>query len=403
MSGDRHPTLNAVPAPPRAGSPTPVQPVEDLQRPQFRVLVMVRYALLALSVAAGLVRLPEAAIPGLVLVALAGMIALSVTVHLLLRRPGPCPRPTLWADLVLTIALTLLSVPALGHVAEPAAYLPVTAFWLLTSPMLLAAAYGWRGGAVSSLILAVVVFALRPGGDPVSWGLPLTMVAVTTGIGWMVDQMHQTSTERERFQLASAALAERQRLNRIVHDGVLQVLAMVARDGRNLGPRGALLGEQALQAEHQLRSLLQDLDIDPDRATRTDMTHRNFSSILDRHASGRVTVSTPADPILLEGRRARELDAAITEALTNVAKHAGPQARAWVLLETEGDDVMVSIRDNGVGGDPRAFEDAMRSGRLGMKHSIYGRIRDLGGVATLHTAPGRGVEWEFRIPLEGAQ
>ncbi len=392
--------LNAVPAPAGAGAATSVPLTEDLQRPQFRVLVMVRYALLAITVAANLVRLPQARMPALVLVVLAAMIALTVVVHLLLRRRRPCPRPALWADLVLTAGLTLLSLPALDPVPEPAAYLPVTGFWLLTSPLLLAAAYGCRGGALSSTILAIVVFALRPGADPVTWGMPLTMIVVTTGIGWMVDQMHQSTGERERFQLAAAAMSERQRLNRIVHDGVLQVLAMVARDGRSLGPRGALLGEQALQAEHQLRSLLQDFDIDPERAQRTDMTHRNFSSILDRHASGRVTVSTPADPILLEGARARELDAAITEALTNVAKHAGPQARAWVLLETEDNDVLVSIRDNGVGGDPRAFEDAMRNGRLGMKHSIYGRIRDLGGVATLHTAPGRGVEWEFRVPLE---
>jgi signal transduction histidine kinase len=30
--------------------------------------------------------------------------------------------------------------------------------------------------------------------------------------------------------------------------------------------------------------------------------------------------------------------------------------------------------------------------------SIRGRVRDLGGSATLDTGPGRGTEWEVRVP-----
>ena len=81
-------------------------------------------------------------------------------------------------------------------------------------------------------------------------------------------------------------------------------------------------------------------------------------------------------------------------------KHAGPDAQAWVLLEWDDDDLIISIRDNGVGGTPEDFTAAADRGRMGMRHSIHGRLADLGGTATLRTAPGRGTEWEFRIPVD---
>ena len=60
-------------------------------------------------------------------------------------------------------------------------------------------------------------------------------------------------------------------------------------------------------------------------------------------------MSVPADPVLLDAGVADELYAAATNALDNVASHAGPDAHAYVLLEDLGDSVTVSIRDDGVG------------------------------------------------------
>ena len=33
-----------------------------------------------------------------------------------------------------------------------------------------------------------------------------------------------------------------------------------------------------------------------------------------------------------------------------------------------------------------------------MQQSIVGRMRDLGGTATVHSAPGQGTEWELAVP-----
>nr|WP_243863937.1 ATP-binding protein [Brooklawnia cerclae] len=97
--------------------------------------------------------------------------------------------------------------------------------------------------------------------------------------------------------------------------------------------------------------------------------------------------------------RANELDSVITEVLSNVFKHAGVDARAWILLEQEADQLIITARDDGVGMSRQQLEEAADAGRLGVKQSIVGRIIDLGGTSTLHSAPGEGTEWEFRVPI----
>ena len=66
-----------------------------------------------------------------------------------------------------------------------------------------------------------------------------------------------TATQRDRAERAAAAAEERQRLARVVHDGVLQVLALVQRRGPDLGADGAELGRLAGEQESRLRALVQ--------------------------------------------------------------------------------------------------------------------------------------------------
>ena len=95
---------------------------------------------------------------------------------------------------------------------------------------------------------------------------------------------------------------------------------------------------------------------------------------------------------------ADELCAAAANALDNAASHAGPDARAYVLLEDLGDSVTVSIRDDGVGIADGRLEEAVAEGRVGVAKSIVGRMNWLGGSAKLNTGPGCGTEWELTVP-----
>jgi len=58
---------------------------------------------------------------------------------------------------------------------------------------------------------------------------------------------------------------------------------------------------------------------------------------------------------------------------------------------------VVTVRDEGPGIPAGRLEEAEAAGRLGIKESICGRIRDLGGTAELSTG-SYGTEWEFTVP-----
>ncbi|OOL27435.1 ATP-binding protein, partial [Rhodococcus rhodochrous] len=116
-----------------------------------------------------------------------------------------------------------------------------------------------------------------------------------------------------------------------------------------------------------------------------------------------VTVSAPADPVLLDRVRAAELAAIAATALTNTTLHAGAGVKAYVLVEDLGDEVILSIRDDGVGIADGRLAEARAEGRMGVSKSIVGRAQWLGGAAVLDSSPGQGTEWEIRVPRRGAR
>jgi signal transduction histidine kinase len=101
---------------------------------------------------------------------------------------------------------------------------------------------------------------------------------------------------------------------------------------------------------------------------------------------------------LLREDVAAEVTAAVRAALDNVERHCGEQARAWVLVEDEPDVVTVTVRDDGPGIPAGRLAAATTAGRLGVSHSICGRLRDLGGSAEVTSMLGEGTEVTLRIP-----
>ena len=83
--------------------------------------------------------------------------------------------------------------------------------------------------------------------------------------------------------------------------------------------------------------------------------------------------------------------------MENVAEHAHA-TRATVFAEALDRELVISIRDDGGGFD---YDSSLlaREGKLGLLKSMKGRIEELGGSMQVHSAPGRGTEVEFRIPV----
>jgi signal transduction histidine kinase len=76
----------------------------------------------------------------------------------------------------------------------------------------------------------------------------------------------------------------------------------------------------------------------------------------------------------------------------------GADARAWILVEDEPDEVIVTVRDDGPGIPEGRLAQAEGEGRLGVALSIRGRLREIGGTAELISVPGQGTEVELKVP-----
>jgi len=120
--------------------------------------------------------------------------------------------------------------------------------------------------------------------------------------------------------------------------------------------------------------------------------------LIEPFGGTRITVSCPATPVPLSAGAASALAGAVAAALDNVRRHAGSRARAWVLVEDEGWQVRVSVRDDGKGFADGRLASAAAQGRLGVSHSIIGRLHAVGGTACVTSSPAQGTEVELSVP-----
>ena len=295
------------------------------------------------------------------------------------------------ADLVVALAAILASPLVKGD--ELRATIP--GFWVMGALLAWAIHWRWLGGLVAGVLLAVADLVVRQEVTQANYGNVFLLVIGGPIVGFMCGVLQQLATEREVAEREAAAAAERNRLARAVHDGVLQVLALVQRRGRELGGEAAELGRLAGEQESALRSLIRQQDSLAGAAAETAEDLAAALTALEREHP--VRVAAPAEPVLLAGPRAGEVVAVVRECLSNVARHVGPDAPAWVLLEAFGDRVEISVRDEGGGIPAGRLDEAAAAGRLGVAQSIRGRIADLGGTASVTTGPF-GTEWELVVP-----
>lgn len=270
-----------------------------------------------------------------------------------------------------------------------------TTLWATNVTISAAIQFGPLLGMGAGLVV-IGTSALLKDSISVNLGRHATIVielAVGLGVGMAALIARRAHAELERATRLTAALEERERLSREVHDGAIQVLALVARRGREIGGPTAELAELAGAQERALRRLVSDGATPVPVEAEVDLV-----AVLRRRESDRVSTSLPADPVLLDAGVAAELDAAVGNALDNVAAHAGPDAHAFVLLEDLDEVIVVSIRDDGPGIPPGRLDEAAGEGRMGVAKSIVGRMEWLGGSATLTTGPQTGTEWELTVP-----
>ncbi|MBL8056687.1 MAG: PAS domain-containing protein [Anaerolineales bacterium] len=277
---------------------------------------------------------------------------------------------------------------------------------------------------------AAVAAHPQPGkfADIASWlGLPLRARERSLGVLNLAhDQPNYYTPERTRLALALAdqaavaienarlyergrdlaALEERQKLARELHDSVSQALygiALGARTARTLLDRGASSAEALADPLDYVLSLAEAglaemraliFELRPESLKTEGLVAaltKQTDSLRIRHRLEVRTAFGPEPALPLEAKEA--LYRVAQEAMHNIGKHARA-ARVDVRLESAGDCAILRVNDDGVGFNP----EADFPGHLGLR-SMRERAERLGGRLSLDSAPGQGTRLTIQIPI----
>jgi len=303
------------------------------------------------------------------------------------------------ADTAACAVLTLLSRLAQRPDQFRGGMPTLTSIWAAGAAIEVGLLLGAAAGVLGGLVQFAASVLVRDGYDGHTVANGVLLVLLGGLVGFLARAAVRAERERAEAAAARARLAEHERLTRSIHDGVLQVLGLVHRRGAAAGGEWAELAREAAAQEAALRALITSQALAP--ATDGRRGRRNVAADLVALRSDRVVVSVPDGPVMLAARVAEETLAAAREAVRNVERHAGDAATAWVFLEDLGDEVAVTVRDDGAGIRPGRLDEAAAEGRVGMAESIRGRVAGLGGRVRITSAPGAGTEIDIVVPAGG--
>jgi len=208
----------------------------------------------------------------------------------------------------------------------------------------------------------------------------------------------------------TAVLSERARLAREIHDTLAQqltavVLQLEAAEG--LVTRDAGRARFALDTAREMaRSALQEArrsvwDLRPTPLTATGLMAALAAEVDQWHERSGIPATFGADgirrPLSLTPAAEVALLRILQEALTNVGRHSGA-ARVAVRVERVGDDVRLTIEDDGAG---FASGEGAREGSFGLL-GMAERARLAGGTLTVASVPGTGTVLTVQLPLTDA-
>jgi signal transduction histidine kinase len=356
--------------------------VARLDTALWRAVAVFRLASLAYVLASGLAGLDDFAHPGVAVLLIAVMAAWTVVVTVLLERPRRRTPALLLLDLALAAGVLVAGLLAQTRADIDAGQPTLTLTWGAVPVLAWAVRAGPLGGVLAAVAMSAATLSWRQDLTRATVGSLVLLVLFGAIVGYVVSLARQAEVAYAETAQEHARQAERDRLSRQVHDGVLQVLALVSKSAGE--PFAGLARDQ----ERALRALVSTAPTAlPDGLV-------DLRALLSPPSG--VEVAAPGTPVLLPAAAAQELAAAVHACLDNVREHAG--GRAWVLVEDEPAAVTVSVRDEGPGIAPGRLEEAAAQGRLGVTGSIRGRVEDLGGTVDVTSAPGQGTEVELRVP-----
>lgn len=227
---------------------------------------------------------------------------------------------------------------------------------------------------------------------------------VTDSFNGMVRQLEQREEDMRdsRARIVAVADSERRRMERDLHDGAQQYMALIGLQLSNHAENVA--SDPNLRAEvEELQSTLAAA-----QAELRNLAHGIYPATLEteglapaiREAAGRATVpvTVTSDGVT---RLARDVEAALyfccLEALQNVGKYAGPDATVRVTLSRIGSRINFAVSDDGVG-----FNVAAHVHGHGLTN-MQDRIGALGGEIAVTSVPDEGTTVTGWVPTDAIQ
>ncbi len=334
------------------------------------------------------------------------------TLPLAFRRARP--------DVVMTVVgVSGVVMPAAGYESSPFAI-----FAILVAVYTMAA----RGRRVDSLLVGgatVVALAIVHVAGDLEWGATFTNYLVF-GVVWMSGETVRARRayaaeleeraaylEADRERRAERAVEEeRERIARELHDVVAhEVSVMVVQAGaarRVLADRPDQAGEalaaieasgrEALDELRRLLGVIRDDNGGPGRAPQPGLARLDALVGQMAEAGLPVTVAIEGEPRPLPPGLDLNAYRIVQEALTNCLKHAGPEARAQVVVRFSPREVGVEVADDGRG-VARGLQaaDATGLGLAGMRE----RAALFGGHIQAGPRPGGGFRVTATLPVGG--
>jgi signal transduction histidine kinase len=250
------------------------------------------------------------------------------------------------------------------------------------------------------VVLGVLCSHRPPGSRPSK--LELAYLSVVAGKGASaVDSAQLVAAAQEK-----AALEERQRLARELHDSVSQALYGIALGARTAREALVYAPERADQPIGYILQLadagLADMralifELRPQALAEEGLVvalHKQLAALQARHgvATHAELGSEPGGALQVK----QALYRIAQEALQNIARHA-QASRVTMRLDAYPDSLALEISDDGLGFDT----GASFPGHLGLR-SMRERIAEIGGVLDLSSTPGSGTRIRARAPNAAA-
>jgi signal transduction histidine kinase len=213
-----------------------------------------------------------------------------------------------------------------------------------------------------------------------------------------------------RHLRARAIEAERSRIARDLHDGILQTLLSIEIQLDVLRRRVPATPEQASNALANLQQTVKNeaadlrqtvTDLRPLRVQSADLVDlmRGFAERYRNESTIALDLLIDSTQLRAPDRVCREIFQIYREALNNIKKHA-KASHVVVKLSQDDSRLVLVVDDNGEGFSfaGRFTADELDRLRLG-PISIKERSRTVGGVLTVESNPGHGARLTIEVPL----